>query len=216
MSAPARTPTPPFRAVAVFCGSSMGVRPAYAEAARETGRLLASRGIATVYGGGDVGLMGALADAALDAGGRVVGVIPRALVDKEVAHRGVSELVVVESMHERKAVIAERADAFLALPGGLGTLDEFCEALTWSQLGIHRKPMGLLNTEGFYDPFLAMMDRMAELGFIRPEHRRNALDAPTPAALLDALASWRYAGQPKWQSDQERAMHRVGPGVPRP
>lgn len=207
---------PQFRAVAVFCGSSMGVRPVYAEAARETGRALASRGIATIYGGGDVGLMGALADAALDAGGRVVGVIPRSLVEKEVAHRGVSELVVVETMHERKAVIAERADAFLALPGGLGTLDEFCEALTWSQLGIHRKPMGLLNTEGFYDPFLAMMDRMTEQGFIRPEHRCNALHAATPGELLDALSSWRFVGQPKWQSDQERAAHRLATDIPRP
>ncbi len=197
------------RSVAVYCGSSLGASPGYARAAREMGTELASRGITTIYGGGNVGLMGVLADAAQAEGGRVVGVIPRALVDLEVAHAGLTELIVVDSMHARKAVIAERADAFAALPGGLGTLDEFCEALTWSQLGIHRKPMGLLNTGGFYDPFIQLMDRMTGEGFIRPGHRANALAAPTPNALLDALAAWRSSGEAKWRSDEERTAQRV-------
>jgi uncharacterized protein (TIGR00730 family) len=200
---------PVIRSVAVFCGSSLGATPAYAALARATGRAIAERGLTTVYGGGNVGLMGVLADAALDAGGRVIGVIPRALAEREVAHDGLTALVVVESMHERKAAIAERSDAFLALPGGLGTLEEFCEILTWSQLGIHRKPMGLLNANGFYDPLIAMMDRMKDEGFVRAAHRENALAAPTPEALLDALASWRFRGEAKWQSDDERAAQRV-------
>jgi uncharacterized protein (TIGR00730 family) len=199
----------PIRSVAVYCGSSLGASPAYARAARDMGTELASRGLTTIYGGGNVGLMGVLADAALAHGGRVVGVIPSALVDLEVAHAGLTELIVVDSMHARKAVIAERADAFAALPGGLGTLDEFCEALTWSQLGIHRKPMGLLNTDGFYDPFIQLMDRMTGEGFIRPGHRANALAAPTPSELLDALASWQTTGEAKWQSDEERAAQRL-------
>ncbi len=197
------------RAVAVYCGSSLGARPEYAAAAQEMGALLASRGVTTVYGGGDVGLMGVLADAALAGGGKVVGVIPSALVDLEVAHAGLTELVVVESMHTRKAAIAERADAFIALPGGLGTLEEFCEALTWSQLGIHRCPMGLLNTGGFYDPFIELMDRMTAEGFIRPGHRANALSAATPLELLETLASWRFNGETKWRSDEERAAERI-------
>lgn len=205
-------PKPVLRSVAVFCGSSLGDSPEYATLARATGTALAMRGMITIYGGGNVGLMGVLADAALDAGGEVVGVIPRALVEKEVAHTGLTELVVVDSMHTRKAAIAERADAFLALPGGLGTLDEFCEILTWSQLGIHRKPMGLLNAGGFFDPFIEMMDRMTSEGFVRPAHRANALAASTPEALLDAFASWRFNGEMKWQSDEERAAHRI----PRP
>jgi uncharacterized protein (TIGR00730 family) len=197
------------RSVAVYCGSSLGTSPAYARAAQEMGTELATRGLTTIYGGGDVGLMGVLADAALAQGGCVIGVIPRALVDLEVAHAGLTELVVVESMHARKAVIAERADAFVALPGGLGTLEEFCEALTWSQLGLHRNPMGLLNTDGFYDPFIELMDRMTGEGFIRPGHRANALAGPTASTLLDALAAWRPTGEAKWQSDAERAAHRL-------
>lgn len=196
-------------AVAVFCGSSLGTRPEYARAAAQTGVELVRRGLTVVYGGGDVGLMGALADAAIDEGGSVIGVIPRALVDREVAHKGLTELVVVDSMHARKAAIAERADAFVALPGGLGTLEEFCEALTWSQLGIHRKPMGLLNVGGFYDPFIHLMDQMTAEGFIRPAHRANALAAATPAGLLDALTAWRFSGEAKWQSDNERAAQRA-------
>ena len=200
------------RSVAVFCGSSIGASPGYAALARATGRAIAARGLTTVYGGGNVGLMGVLADAALEAGGRVIGVIPRALAEREVAHDGLTSLVVVDSMHERKAAIAERSDAFIALPGGLGTLEEFCEILTWSQLGIHRKPMGLLNAEGFFDPFIAMMDRMKDEGFVRSEHRENALAATTPDGLLDALASWRFRGEAKWRSDEERAAQRI----PRP
>ena len=199
----------PIRAVAVYCGSSLGASPEYARAAQDMGTELASRGLTTIYGGGDVGLMGVLADAALAKGGRVVGVIPKALVDLEVAHAGLTELVVVDSMHARKAVIAERADAFVALPGGLGTLDEFCEALTWSQLGIHRNPMGLLNSGEFYDPFIDLMDRMTAEGFIRPGHRSNALAKATPSALLDALAAWRPTGEAKWRSDEERAAQRI-------
>ena len=202
-------PTNIIRSVAVFCGSSLGDSPDFADLAHATGVALAKRGIVTVYGGGNVGLMGVLADAALGAGGEVIGVIPRALVDKEVAHTGLTELVVVDSMHARKAAIAERSDAFIALPGGLGTLEEFCEILTWSQLGIHRKPMGLLNADGYYEPFIEMMDRMTARGFVRPAHRENALAAPTPEALLEALASWEFRGEMKWQSDDERAAQRV-------
>ena len=143
----------------VFCGSSVGVKPAYAEAAAAFGTLLATRGIVLVYGGGNVGLMGVIADAALAAGGEVIGVIPRALADREIAHTGVSELRVVDSMHTRKAMMADLSDAFVAMPGGVGTFEEFFEAITWTQLGLHRKACGLLNVNGFYTPLAAFIDR---------------------------------------------------------
>ena len=171
--------------VCVFCGSSLGILTDYARAADNMGRLLAQRGIELVYGGGNVGLMGVVADACLGEGGRVVGVMPRALVEKELAHRGLAELHVVESMHERKALMADLSDAFVALPGGYGTWDEFCEVLTWSQLGIQRKPCALLNVSGYYDPFLAMADRAKDEGFLREVHRELLLTDTDPVLLLD-------------------------------
>lgn len=180
-------------AVAVFCGSSNGSSPAYAEAARLTGRTLAERGIDVVYGGGHVGLMGAVADAALEAGGRVIGVIPRQLDDRELAHHGLTELHVVESMHERKQVMADLSDAFIALPGGAGTLEEIAEQWTWAQLTIHAKPSGFLDVDGFWAPMQAMLHTMVTQGFVRAEQSgivsfRDDLDD-----LLDVLAqppSW--------------------------
>ncbi len=173
--------------VCVFCGSSAGADPAFAAAARELGQALARRQLGLVYGGGNIGLMGLLADAVLAAGGEVFGVIPQALVDKELAHRGVTELRIVRSMHERKAVMAGLAEAFVALPGGYGTLEEFCEILTWAQLGLHSKPCGLLNVAGFYDPLLAQIERGVEQRFIREQHRRLLLVEREPEGLLRRL-----------------------------
>jgi uncharacterized protein (TIGR00730 family) len=175
------------RSLAVFCGSNSGVAFTYREAAREVGRMLGRRAISLVYGGGHVGLMGVVADACLNAGGRVIGVIPRVLADKEVAHRGLTELRVVGSMHERKAVMAELSDAFLALPGGYGTWDELFEALTWSQLGIQNKACGLLNVNGYYDPMIAMVNRAVAEGFIRDPHRESLLSDTDLSRLLDRL-----------------------------
>ena len=190
--------------VCVFCGSSAGARPVYAEAARATGRLLAERGIGLVYGGGNVGLMGEVADAVLAAGGRVTGVIPRALMEREVGHRGLTTLHVVGSMHERKALMVDLSDGFVALPGGFGTLDELCEALTWSQLGIHAKPCGVLNVEGYFDALLALFDHATREGFVRDAHRRLVLEATEPAALLDAMARFQAPVTEKWIRDGER------------
>jgi len=182
----------------VFCGSNVGRAPEYADFARATGRLLAGRGIGLVYGGGRVGLMGILADAALAAGGRVIGVIPRHLQQREVGHSGLTSLRVVDSMHERKALMAELSDAFIALPGGYGTLDEFAEVLTWSQLGLHAKPCGLLNVAGFYDNLLAFIDHSVAQGFVRADSRALVLEAGEPAALVDALQAWAPRPVEKW------------------
>jgi uncharacterized protein (TIGR00730 family) len=179
--------------VCVFCGSSSGSDPAFAEVARELGGLLARRQIGLVYGGGNVGLMGVLADAALAARGEVIGVIPKALVARELAHRGASALWVVRSMHERKAVMADLSDAFIALPGGYGTLDEFCEVLTWAQLGFHAKPCALLNVAGFYAPFRMQIDQAVAQRFIRPEHRALMLVEDDAERMLDRLAAARAA-----------------------
>ncbi len=192
------------RALCVFCGANFGRRPAYREAAQRLGDLLAHRGITLVYGGGNVGLMGALADAALAGGGRVIGVIPRALVEKEIAHQGLSEMRVVGSMHERKAMMADLADAFLTLPGGFGTWDEFCEALTWSQLGLQTKACAFLNVEGYYDALLALTERAAEDGFIRSEHRELLLVGDDVAELLDRLRDYEVPYVPKWVGRAER------------
>jgi uncharacterized protein (TIGR00730 family) len=173
--------------ITVFCGSNTGMSPLHATQARAVGRWLAERGVGLVYGGGRVGLMGVLADACLGAGGRVVGVIPRALADQEVAHTGLSELHVVGSMHERKALMAQLCGAFLALPGGYGTWDELFEALTWTQLGIQSKACGLLNVGGYYDALIAMVDRAVAEGFIRREHRDLLLADSDAAALLERL-----------------------------
>ncbi len=184
--------------VCVFCGSSPGTRPVYAEAARATGRLLAERGIGLVYGGGNVGLMGAVADAALAAGGEVTGVIPRALMEREVGHRGLTTLHVTGTMHERKALMVDLSDGFMALPGGYGTLDELCEALTWSQLGIHARPCGVLNVDGYFDALLALFDHATREGFVREAHRALVLEAREPAALLEAMAGFQPPATEKW------------------
>jgi uncharacterized protein (TIGR00730 family) len=173
--------------VAVFCGSSPGGDPVYAETASAVGRTLAGRGMGIVYGGGHVGLMGTVADAALAAGGRVTGVIPRSLHEREVAHAAVSELIVVETMHERKAIMAERSDAFLALPGGPGTLEEITEQWTWAQLGIHQKPCGVLNVDGYYDPFIAQVANMRDRGFTHPRYTALLKFSAELDELLDAF-----------------------------
>jgi len=177
--------------ICVFCGSKHGLRPAYAEAARRMGQALARRRLELVYGGGHIGLMGVVADAAMAAGGHVIGVIPQALVDKELAHRGLPDLQVVASMHERKARMAELSDAFVALPGGFGTLEELCEMLTWSQLGFHQKPCGLLNVDGFFDPLLALFDHAEREKFISRKNRARVLVEVQPEPLLDLLAAYR-------------------------
>lgn len=177
----------------VFCGSSPGNSPAYSAASAELGRQLAQRKIGLVYGGSNVGLMGTLADAALNGGGQVIGVIPRSLVDREVAHRGLTELHVVETMHERKALMADLSDGFIAMPGGYGTLDELCEILTWAQLGIHLKPVALLNTLGYWDPFLQFLDHAVAAGFLRSGHRLLLNVRDDPGELLEAIL--RYKGE---------------------
>jgi uncharacterized protein (TIGR00730 family) len=189
---------PNLRRLCVFCGSQPGRRPAYAHVADNFGRLLAKRRIGLVYGGGRVGMMGVLADNVLAAGGEVIGVIPQALVARELAHTSVTELRVVASMHERKALMAELSDAFVALPGGFGTLEEFCEATTWTQLGLHQKPCGLLNVEGFFDMLLGLFDHAAAEGFIHPEHRAIVVVESDPGRLLDRLADYLPPRQEKW------------------
>jgi len=168
----------------VFCGSRTGRNEAFASSATELGRKAAEREIGIVYGGGHVGLMGVLADAALAAGGRVIGVIPQALADREVAHHGLTELHVVSSMHERKALMADLSDAFVALPGGYGTLDELCEIVTWAQLGIHDRPIGLLNVEGYFDDLFALLDRAVKEDFISQQNRTFIRDATSVDELL--------------------------------
>ncbi len=184
--------------ICVYCGSNAGVRPAYAEAARGLGALLGARGLGLVYGGGKVGLMGVLADAALAAGAEVIGVIPRAMVERELAHEGLTELRVVASMHERKALMAELAGAFVALPGGLGTLDELFEAWTWAQLGLHSRPIGLLDVEGFFQPLVAHLDRAVAEGFVRPQHRAMVVIEREAAPLLDRFAAYEAPRVGKW------------------
>jgi uncharacterized protein (TIGR00730 family) len=185
-------------AVCVFCGSSAGARPAYRGAADAMGRLLAAQGRTLVYGGGNVGLMGVAADAALAAGGRVIGVIPHHLVAREVGHGGLTELRTVDSMHERKQMMADLADAFVLLPGGLGSLEEFFEVWTWGQLGLHGKPYGLLNVEGYFDPLLAFLDHAVAERFVRPAHRDLVLIDDDPARLLTRLDAQEPAPSPKW------------------
>jgi uncharacterized protein (TIGR00730 family) len=175
------------RRVCVFCGSRAGGPVIYTESARHLGELLARRGLGLVYGGGHVGLMGVLADATLQAGGEVIGVISQALVDAELAHRSLTRLHIVETMHQRKALMADLADAFIALPGGFGTADELFEILTWSQLGLHRKPVGLVNVAGFFDPLLAWLDRAVHEGFLRPKHRQLLLSAENGEVALNLL-----------------------------
>jgi uncharacterized protein (TIGR00730 family) len=186
------------RSVCVFCGSSAGTDPRFAQAARDFGALLANEEITLVYGGGHVGLMGILADAVLANGGKVIGVIPRSLWDREVGHRSLSELHIVASMHERKALMASLADAFVALPGGLGTLEEIFEVWTWAQLGIHNKPAGFLDALGFFAPLLAFLDRAVEAGFIRPQHRAMAIVDRDGASLLRRMSEFEPPRVAKW------------------
>jgi hypothetical protein len=184
--------------VGVFCGSSPGADPAFAQAAASLGHELARRGMRLVYGGGRVGLMGVIADAVLEQGGEVYGVITHALKAKELAHLGLTSLEVVSTMHERKAAMADQSAAFVMMPGGFGTLDEFLEVLTWSQLGIHLKPCGLLNVHGFFDPLLRMFDAASRERFLRSEHREMVVIDDDPASLLDRLASWAPVSIDKW------------------
>ncbi|OLB40820.1 MAG: Rossman fold protein, TIGR00730 family [Candidatus Rokubacteria bacterium 13_2_20CM_2_64_8] len=177
--------------ICVFAGSSAGGRPAYAEAARELGQALVGRGLGVVYGGGSVGLMGTLADAVLAAGGEVIGVIPGPLARREFAHAGLTRMHVVGSMHERKALMASLVDGFVALPGGFGTFEETLEVLTWSQLGIHRKPIGLLNVDGYYDGLRRFIAHAVGEGFVRKEYAGLLIFADAPGALLEAVMAWR-------------------------
>jgi hypothetical protein len=196
----------PLHAIALFCGSSPGADPAFRAEAASLGRTFAAQGIRLVFGGGSVGLMGAAADACLAAGGEAVGVIPRLLLEKEVGHRGLTALHVVETMHERKALMTELADGFIALPGGYGTLDELFEALTWQQLGYHRKPVGLLNVSGFFDHLLAFMDHARDGGFLRPMHHDAlCLDRDLPA-LLEKLRAAEPPDTAKWLDRQLREI----------
>ncbi|MDQ7831512.1 MAG: TIGR00730 family Rossman fold protein [Desulfovibrionaceae bacterium] len=186
------------KSVCVFCGSNPGGDPVFLETAKSLGAFLARQGLTVVYGGASVGLMGATANACLAAGGKVVGVLPDFLKKKELAHTGLTELHVVPSMHERKALMAELSDGFVALPGGMGTLEEFCEIVTWAQLGLHAKPCGLLNVGGFYDPLLALVRTMVENRFVRDAHADIVLAAPTSEALLAAMRAYRPVAAPKW------------------
>lgn len=197
------------KSICVFCGSNAGHNPLYREQAESLGQLLAARGITLIYGAGNIGLMGAVADACLAAGGEVIGVIPQALMGREVAgrpveHRTLTRLEVVDSMHTRKARMAELAEGFIALPGGFGTFEEFCEILTWGQLGFHSKPMGLLNVNGFYDPLLAMFDRAVSDGFLRPQNRAMALADTDISDLLTQMAAYQPEPVSKWLKEREQ------------
>jgi uncharacterized protein (TIGR00730 family) len=190
--------------ICIFCASSPGNRPEYTAAAEEMATELVNRKIGLVYGGSKVGLMGVLADAVLGAGGEAVGVIPKNLMEREVGHAGLSKLHVVQSMHERKALMADLSDAFIALPGGFGTLEEFCEVVTWSQLGLHAKPCGILNVLEYYSPLLAMFDHAVEERFLKPENRALVLARASPAELLRALEEWRPLRVEKWLDRETR------------
>jgi uncharacterized protein (TIGR00730 family) len=186
------------RRLAIFCGSNPGARPEYVEGAQAFGRLLCERGIGVAYGGSSVGLMAALAEAVLDELGDIVGVIPKMLVEREVAHRALTDLRIVGSMHERKALIAELSDGFVALPGGIGTLEEFFEIWTWAQLGMHDKPCGLLNIAGYFDPLLAFLDRAVEEKFVRDVHRAMVIVESDPAVLLSRFEAYEPPRVVKW------------------
>jgi uncharacterized protein (TIGR00730 family) len=188
MAAPKKLQT-----LCVYCGSSLGNSPAYAAAARALAAELAARNMSLVYGGGNIGLMGIIANEVLRLGGAVTGIIPKALMDREVGHLAVTQLHVVKDMHERKAMMAELSDGFVAMPGGIGTLEELFEAMTWSQLGLHEKPLGLLNVDGFYDGLLAFVAHQVAQGFLRREHAGLLLHEAEPAALLARLAAWTPA-----------------------
>jgi uncharacterized protein (TIGR00730 family) len=189
--------------VCVYCGSSSGNQPVYAELARGLARALVERGIGLVYGGGRVGIMGIVADSVLALGGRVVGVIPQALIDREVAHAGLSELVVTSSMHERKTIMAERADGFVALPGGLGTLEELFEVWTWAQLGIHDKPCGILDVADYYAGLVRFVDHAVAEGFVKPAHRAVLMVERDPSVLLERFAHYAPPAVEKWVKPEQ-------------
>jgi uncharacterized protein (TIGR00730 family) len=189
--------------VCVFCGAQPGHDPVHADLAAALGRAIAARGLGLVYGGGKVGLMGIVADAALKAGAEVIGVIPEALMDRELGHGGVTELRVVPSMHVRKAIMNDLSDGFVVLPGGIGTLEESVEIQSWAQLGIHRKGLVYLDVDDYWAPFFALLDRMSGAGFIRPQHAGLALRAATPEAALDALANWVPPSVTRWMTQTE-------------
>jgi len=191
------------RKICVYCGSSPGKNPAYALAATVLAKELCKRGIGLVFGGGAVGVMGVVADSVLEAGGEAIGVIPKALAVKEVAHYGLSELHVVASMHERKAMMAELADGFIALPGGWGTLEEIFEMLTWAQLGFHEKPCGILNVEGYYDGLIGFLENSFEQAFVNPLYRPLLMKADEPAVLLDQFANYKPPKVRKWMGEAE-------------
>ena len=186
------------RRICVFCGSSTGRNPSYRRLADQLGRTLAARGLGLVYGGGRVGLMGAVADGALAAGGEVIGVIPQALIDREIGHRGLTELRVVDSMHERKALMTELADGFIALPGGIGTLEELFEVWTWAQLGLHSKPCGLLDSDGFFGPLVGFLDHLVVTGFVQPQYRAMLHTAESPEELLAAFTAYQAPLGARW------------------
>lgn len=189
--------------ICVFCGSSPGARPEYAEAAESLAKYLVAKNITIVYGGGHVGLMGILSDTARTAGGDVIGVIPHGLVAKEVADLQVKDLRIVDSMHERKAMMADLSDAFIAMPGGYGTFEEFCEILTWTQLGLQRKPCGLLNVAGYYDPLLRMFDHAVAEQFVKPLHRQMLIADTSPESLVDKLLTYHVPVVEKWLGREE-------------
>ena len=182
----------------MYAGSNTGARPDYVAATEALARVLAARGIGIVYGGANVGLMKVLADTAMAGGGEVIGIIPEALLAREIGHRDVTELRVVASMHERKAMMADLSDGFVALPGGFGTMEEIIEIATWAQLGMHVKPFGLLNVAGFYDPLVTFFDRAVDEGFLRPQHRQMLVVADDPDALLERFATWQSPKVGKW------------------
>jgi uncharacterized protein (TIGR00730 family) len=184
--------------ICVFCGSSAGSQAEYRACAQQLGAELTRRKIGLVYGGGNVGLMGAIADSVLQAGGDAIGVIPEHLMTREVGHKRLTKLHIVHSMHERKALMADLSDAFIALPGGFGTLEEFCEVLTWSQLGLHAKPCGIVNVLGYYTPLLAMLDHAVQERFLKPQNRALVLAGDTPSELLQAFDDWRPVQVEKW------------------
>jgi len=186
------------RAICVFCGSSAGRDPVYVRVARQMGELLAHRRIRLVYGGGGIGLMGAIAKAAMAAGGEVIGVIPHALRAKELAYHKLTELHVVDTMHQRKQMMAELSDGFIAMPGGFGTFEEFCETITWAQLGLHNKPCGMLNVNGYYDRMIAMFDHAVQDHFVQPGHRQMIIADFDPARLLDAMAAYQGPPLEQW------------------
>jgi uncharacterized protein (TIGR00730 family) len=189
--------------VCVFCGSSPGVKQEYAVGARELGLVLAKKTIDLVYGGGHVGLMGIVADAAMSAGAKAIGIIPRCLADKEVAHQGLTELKIVQTMHERKAQMSELSDGFIAMPGGFGTLEELFEVITWAQLGIHKKPFGLFNVAGYYDKLIEFMDYQVEQGFVPQRHREMIIVSDEAEQLVEMLESFHPVAQEKWASTRQ-------------